>query len=73
VLLSVRHDGVLAATALCTPPRDLIVSGLQRVFALHQLAPPGGVAIYPRIGFRPMHDAVEIAFGQRRDSAPNGG
>jgi predicted GNAT family acetyltransferase len=242
VLLSVRRDGVLAATALCTPPRDLIVSGLpaecaaasvkvlvaahpqlpgavgprgeaeafaqswaagtgalvhervaQRVFALHQLTPPGGVpgaarpaggsdlellarwrqdfadeatggmrghgtalqqvsrtlaagtaamlwevggqpvawasattpvagmsrigpvytppqhrghgygsavtaaaaswaqqarakhvvlstdlsnpisnAIYPRIGFRPMHDAVEIAFGRRRDSALNG-
>jgi predicted GNAT family acetyltransferase len=92
LLLSVRHDGVLAATALCTPPRNLIVSGLpaecaaatvevlaarhpqlpgavgprseaeafaqswvaatgasvhervaQRVFALHQLTPPGGV------------------------------
>ncbi|MFN2478915.1 MAG: GNAT family N-acetyltransferase [Pseudonocardiaceae bacterium] len=28
VLLSVRRDGVLAAAALCTPPRDLIVSGL---------------------------------------------
>jgi len=92
VLLSVHQNGVLAATALCTPPRDLIVSGLpadcaaatvevlasthpqlpgaagprpeaeafaqswaegtgasvhervaQRVFALHQLTPPVGV------------------------------
>ncbi|HEY3693409.1 MAG TPA: GNAT family N-acetyltransferase [Pseudonocardiaceae bacterium] len=92
VLVSVRSDGVLAAAALCTPPRDLIVSGLpadcaavtvevlasthlqlpgavgprteaeafaqtwaaatgasvyervaQRVFALHQFSPPSGV------------------------------
>ena len=28
MLVSVRRDGVLAAAALCTPPRDLIVSGL---------------------------------------------
>ncbi len=28
VLLSVHHEGALAAAAVCTPPRDLIVSGL---------------------------------------------
>lgn len=52
-------------------------SWAQRARAKHvvlstDLSNPISNAIYPRIGFRPMHDAVEIAFGWRRDSAPNG-
>ncbi|HEY3894907.1 MAG TPA: GNAT family N-acetyltransferase [Pseudonocardiaceae bacterium] len=37
-------------------------SGVQHVVLFADLANPVTNAIYPRIGFRPVHDAVEIAF-----------
>ncbi|PZS29734.1 MAG: hypothetical protein DLM61_12290, partial [Pseudonocardiales bacterium] len=78
VLLSVHRDGVLADwTGVHTAAvprawlrqcghggsRRLGTAGAREHVVLHtDLANQISNAIYPRIGFRPMHDAVEITF-----------
>jgi predicted GNAT family acetyltransferase len=50
-------SAVTAAAASCA-----LRAGARHVVLNTDLANPISNAIYPRIGFRPVHDAVEIAF-----------
>jgi len=40
-------------------------AGAEHVVLITDLSNPISNAIYPRIGFRPVYDAVEIAFDRR--------
>lgn len=43
-------------------------AGARQVVLFTDLASPVPNAIYPRLGFRPVHDAVNIEFGTRFDA-----
>lgn len=42
-------------------------AGARHVVLFTDLSNPLSNTIYPRLGFRPVHDAVEIEFGARGD------
>jgi RimJ/RimL family protein N-acetyltransferase len=63
-----------AAGATAAGSRWALEAGAERVLLFTDLANPTSNALYPRIGYRPVHDTVDIALvrptGGQRENAP---